>query len=199
MKKRSISSEFLSDRQIQELVLAIEFGSQSKHIFNCLITVNLEQAGVAEDMRLRAIQALLAQIRTAARYRGGCFSAIWVRERAKSIGEHVHILAHIPDVLQKIYKQKYRRWLKAAGIGYTRGCIDTRRVWSVAADTISIEDAIQTNIKNLGTYLLKGAHRTSCSKFGLSRIQFSGRIAGKRCGSTQNLGPNARKQSCIKQ
>ncbi len=43
-------------------------------------------------------------------------------------------------------------------------------------------------------YVLKGADAKAARKFGLTRLEAGGRIIGKRCGTSQNIGATARKR-----
>jgi len=42
-------------------------------------------------------------------------------------------------------------------------------------------------------YVLKGADPKAASQFGLERLEHGGRVIGKRCGTSQNIGAKARK------
>lgn len=42
-------------------------------------------------------------------------------------------------------------------------------------------------------YILKGASAEAASQFDLKRLEPGGRIIGKRCGTSQNIGAKARK------
>ena len=42
-------------------------------------------------------------------------------------------------------------------------------------------------------YLLKGASPEAASQFALERLKPGGRVIGKRCGTSQNIGAKARK------
>jgi hypothetical protein len=49
------------------------------------------------------------------------------------------------------------------------------------------------NLDAVLTYVLKGASPDAASQFGLERLESGGRIIGKRCGTSQNIGAKARK------
>ncbi|MEQ1495160.1 MAG: hypothetical protein ABL912_05275 [Novosphingobium sp.] len=49
------------------------------------------------------------------------------------------------------------------------------------------------NLEAALAYFLKGAGREASSCFGLERLEPGGRVIGKRCGTSQNIGAKARK------
>lgn len=49
------------------------------------------------------------------------------------------------------------------------------------------------NLETALAYVLKGASREAASRFGLALLKPGGRVIGKRCGTSQNIGAKARK------
>jgi UDP-N-acetyl-D-mannosaminuronate dehydrogenase len=47
-------------------------------------------------------------------------------------------------------------------------------------------------------YVLKGASPEAASQFALKRLEPGGRVIGKRCGTSQNIGAKARKARDLK-
>ena len=91
-----------------------------------------------------------------------------------------------------------------------RGCFKWRLqsvAYSVATVATSlIEKAIDLRLHDKppypdGKYLIKGGGRKVWKKFGLRKEhrRLQGIINGKRCGTTQNIGPAARLQALIEQ
>ncbi len=195
MPKRNIQSDFLSDRQVKEIIAAINFANKSGIIFNRWITINLEQCRVGIDDRFTTLQKFLGFLRREKGVDEDQFTAVWVREIAGGVGEHVHILAHFPPKVCDTYQRKYRGWLKSAGIQFVLGGINTKTIWNSVSADINCKDFRALNIEHLKSYLLKGAHQETLKKYGLRRKRFSGPINGKRCGTTQNLGPAVRKRN----
>ena len=54
-------------------------------------------------------------------------------------------------------------------------------------------DLHEINLEAALAYVLKGASSEAASQFGLERLEPGGRIIGKRCGTSQNIGAKARK------
>jgi hypothetical protein len=50
------------------------------------------------------------------------------------------------------------------------------------------------NLAVAAGYVLKGASTEAVIRFDLERVEAGGRILGKRCGTSQNIGASARKQ-----
>ena len=48
------------------------------------------------------------------------------------------------------------------------------------------------NLEEVLSYLLKGAGEAAAAQFHLKRLEAAGRVIGKRCGTSQNIGPTAR-------
>jgi hypothetical protein len=46
-------------------------------------------------------------------------------------------------------------------------------------------------------YVLKGASEAAAASFNLERLEPGGRVIGKRCGTSQNIGAMARKDGVI--
>lgn len=194
MPREKKVSEDLSYRQALELISAVKFGSWQSYRFTRFISINLEAGGVVPDDRLKAIQKFIKCMQSAAQYRKLVFAAVWVRERGEDVGEHVHIMAHIPDAYDGLYKSKYKAWLKLAGIQLVRGVINSKTIRCSGPIDQSIEQNLRANIDNIKNYMLKGTSRETKHKLNLPKEAYTGLIVGKRCGCTHNLGPKARKR-----
>tara|TARA_R110001599_G_scaffold118376_5_gene287560 strand:- start:802 stop:993 length:192 start_codon:yes stop_codon:yes gene_type:complete len=48
------------------------------------------------------------------------------------------------------------------------------------------------NLEAALAYILKAANREAASQFALDKLQPGGRVIGKRCGTSQNIGAKAR-------
>src|SRR5262249_42400838 len=53
------------------------------------------------------------------------------------------------------------------------------------------------NLQAALSYVLKGAGEAAAAKFNLERLEPGGRVIGKRCGTSQNIGAQARKDGMI--
>jgi hypothetical protein len=144
--------------------------------------------------------------------RGGLlFAAVWAREKLSSGQaevEHAHLLFHLPDV-----------WLKGAKLvsvsGGIEGGVELLRLEAALSrivkgcagrlDHYAVKLKIPTDGGNPGhyngrsydgLYLLKGGGKPAWKLFPRIKREWrkpQGVIFGKRCGTSQNLGPAARR------
>jgi hypothetical protein len=118
---------------------------------------------------------------------GGGLTAIWCREcKAHSDVVHCHLLFHLPV--------EYRTGAKLLQINTA-----LYRLVECHGDGIWGEFAVKLTVHRDpdGLYLLKGGGRLVWERFKIRREwrQSQGIIHGKRCGTTQNIGPAARRQN----
>ena len=120
----------------------------------------------------------------------GGLTAVWCREcKALSDIVHCHLLFHLPP--------DYRKGAKLLQIEAA-----VSRLVSRHGDGILGEFAVKLTIHPDpdGLYLIKGGGRDVWERFKIRREwrKSQGIIHGKRCGTTQNLGPAARRQAAAK-
>jgi len=120
----------------------------------------------------------------------GGLTGVWVREcKAQTDVSHDHLLFHLPlelctaDALRDLTASILRLVGRHGGGVTSRKAVDLT-LYRYAAD---------------GRYLLKGGGREVWEKYRLpsSWRRMQGRIHGKRCGTTQNIGPAARLRTLI--
>jgi hypothetical protein len=114
------------------------------------------------------------------------FAAAWARERqagGQSDVEHCHLLFHLPT--------KFRSGAKLLQVEAA-----IARLIKLHAGGILHEKAVDLRVHEDpdGKYLLKGGGPQIWKRFGLRKEhrRLQGRIDGKRCGVTENIGPAAR-------
>ena len=91
MPKRKTS---LSHRQAQAVVDGAEAAIDQGIPPNRFITINWEQAGVADPVG--ATGQFLKFLQDALRKTGHKTAHVWVQEPGAKVGQHAHILVHIP-------------------------------------------------------------------------------------------------------
>lgn len=181
----------LSDKQVVALLDAAEFAISEGRTFQRHWTIHYGKAGIKAAYGARFVSHVLALVAKQARREGGTLTALWVRERASDKGEHVHILMHLPADMR--LHGRTRRWIEAAGGLWRPGVSCVRIVGGrLPSVELSRDCHFATNARNVVRYLLKAASAKSGDQRGLSRVEQGGRIIGKRCGSTQNIGRAAR-------
>lgn len=186
-------SDGLADKQVGGLIDAAAFALASGRTFQRHWIIHYGKAGIAEGDGARFVSRVLALASKQARREGGALTALWVRERASAKGEHVHILLHLPAAMR--LHGRTRRWIETAGgqwrPGVSRVCIIGGALPKMGSDTGAHYAA---NAANVARYLLKAASAETGARLALTRAGRGGRIVGKRCGWTQNLGKAARER-----
>ena len=185
----------LEDRKVDDLLHAARFALATGRTFQRHWIVHYGRAGVAAEDGAAFVRALLDPLHKLARRGGGELTALWVREHASTYGEHVHILLHLPFGLS--LRNRTRRWIEAAGGTYQPGVsmvksVSGRLVKQMAKNDSNAGEHHRANAANLVRYLLKSARAEKGDQLGLTRHGRAGRIIGKRCGWTQNIGKAAR-------
>ena len=153
------------------------------------LTVRLEQQGISDADAVKAIGRLITLLRDHVRKTaGGKIAYIWSREHGAIIGGHVHILLHLPAgyVWQG---QPVQRWIaRISGRRYKKGAIKTTRVGGTAKAHEQNPGLYLANLADVVGYLIKGTCPNAGAALELERIKAQGRVIGKRCGRSQNVG-----------
>ncbi len=160
-------------RPAENLIQATGYASQIGLPLNQFVTIAWQQADFVG--RIHDVQGLLLQrMRKWLLYRGVTPAFVWVLEVGETIGLHGHYLVHVPDQHITAFEKMLSGWIDG---DVTRGVVVVEKV---------------TNVRPLLRYLLKGLRPRSAA---LLRIEPrpQGNIAGKRLGTSQNLGPKARR------
>lgn len=189
---RDRQSDYLSLAQCKGILAALSHASVIGLTFSRHWSIHTERAGIKNgEFTARFVRDLLKRIGEYVRRRNGTFAAIWVREDAPTKGSHVHIMLAIPDGLKLAHYP--RRWVKACGGISRKGVSRMTRVGGTLASTISNDDRHSANVQRVGKYLLKAATPEAGKYLNLTVFGQGGRIQGKRCGWTQNIGAKAQK------
>lgn len=195
----------LSLPQSRGLLAAVHHAERADLPLNRLVTVHWGAMGLSDAEAGAALGRLLKLWREALAARGLPFACAWVRENDDgdgSKGSHVHILAHVPAAAGPGFMRRLRAWVRLAaggrqhrrrgridGPAYARGAVNTRRIGGRLAVPQDVHDA---NLAEVLGYLLKGADKQTADNLGLVRLEPGGRVTGKRCGWSENVGAKAR-------
>lgn len=187
------TSDGLSDSRVAGLIDAAAFAFATDRTFQRHWTVHYGMAGIQPSDGARFVSRLLDLVSKQARREGGCMTALWVRECASGKGEHVHILLHLPAGMS--LRNQTRRWINAAGGTWKRDVSKVTIVGGVLSKVEkSSEERQRENAENVVRYLLKAASKETGARLDLTRLGCGGRIVGKRCGWTENIGLGARRE-----
>ena len=185
----------LSARHLANLAAAAHYATDIGLPLTRLITIHWQAAGIPLECMAAATGCFIDLLTKALARHGSKTAGLWVHENGHGKGGHCHLLVHVraADVpiitrlqmgwLRRITAQRYhRRVIRGDPIGRKLG-LDTSNpaLWAENAAT------------TLG-YLLKGIDPDAPVAASLVRLQPGGRVIGKRCGTSQNIGRKARRE-----
>lgn len=103
------------------------------------------------------------------------------------------MLAHVPADLVSRLTALQRGWLRRiTGQPYRARVIHSKPIGGRLRLEAGNPDLHAVNLEAALAYVLKGASPEAASQFGLERLERGGRVIGKRCGTSQNIGAKAR-------
>jgi len=186
-------SDHLSLKQARAIIAAAHRAVAIGLPLNRHITIHWERAGIDDGRAAAAIGGFLKLAADWLRTRNARLAYAWARENDAGGGEkgsHVHILAHVAPEQAAGFTAMQRRWLRrVTGLRYRAGTIRTARIGGSLRSATTNPEQYQANLAAIVGYVIKGAAPAAASALGLTRIEPSGRIAGKRASCSQNLGP----------
>lgn len=154
-----------------------------------MITIHWEAAGVPLDGIAKATGQFNDIMTKALRRLGTKTAWLWVHQNGPNKGGHCHLLAHVPAEhvkrLSGIQKGRLRR---ITGNPYRKRVLH--------CDPIGGRLGLEVGNPNLHAvyhaaalgYVLKGACPGAVTKSNLELVEPGGRIIGKRCSTSQNIG-----------
>ena len=124
-------------------------------------------------------------------YRTAC---AWIHESGEGKGGHLHLLAHVPPTLAKPIARLQIGWLRRiTGRPYRKRVIRSDAVGGRLGLETGNPPLHAVNLQVALGYVCKGASQAILDAAGLDREhEPGGRIIGKRCGTSQNIGAKAR-------
>lgn len=178
--------------QARNALAALKHAEHLRLLPNRLITIDWQLGGV--DDPIAATDRFLRLIKDALRKRRNQTCHIWVRENGRVVGQHTHLLLHVPPNELRWFNRSRRRWLKMCGLTWQKG------VWKSCAirganssPSIRVaEETHQINALRVLRYMLK--HTRSNVRQAL-QIPYAPpcQLVGKRIATSQNIGKAARK------
>lgn len=204
--RRDRVTTVLTLQQVRHVLAAVAHAERIDLPLNRLVTVHWGALRVTDADAGAALAHVLKLWREALAARGLPFACVWVRENDDgdaSKGSHVHILAHVPVTAGQGFMRRLRAWVRLAaggryhrrsgrivGPAYAKGAVDTRRV---GGRVEVARDLHEVNLAEALGYLLKGADKITAENLQLVRLEPGGRVTGKRCGWSENVGAKARR------
>ena len=185
-------STALRSKDCENLLFAAEHAIRIGKPLNRMLTVHFDAAGISDPVK--ATGQLLKLMGDWLRCYNTAITAVWVREAGASKGEHVHILLSIPPPILRSFTRMQRGWFKKIGAAWNLGVYLSRPIGGShkVAFSEASRDLYQQAITGALHYLLKGADAKARSAHRISKRGDGGELWGKRCGTTENIGPTAR-------
>ena len=161
--------------------------------FTRMISIHWEGAGVPLEGMANATGRFTDLITKALSRHGSKTAWIWTHENGEGKGGHCHMLAHVPADLVSRLTALQRGWLRRiTGQPYRARVIHSKPIGGRLGLEAGNPALHAVNLETAFAYILKGASYEAASHFDLERLEPGGRIIGKRCGTSQNIGATAR-------
>ena len=187
-------SRALTTAQISHLMAAERHAAQIGHCFNRMITIHWEAAGVPLAAIAKATGRFTDLMTKALARHGSRTAWIWIHENCGPKGGHCHLLVHVQADLVTILTNLQRGWLRRiTGRPYRARVIRSDPIGGRLGLEIGNAELHAVNLESALGYVLKGANSAAVARFGLVVVKPGGRVIGKRCGTSQNIGAKARK------
>jgi hypothetical protein len=187
-------SDALTKAHVTSLIAATSHSYKIGLPFNRMITIHWQAAGIALPDIAEATGRFLDLF---TKWLGRCgyrTAWLWVHEGGDNKGGHCHMLVHVPAALVSRLTGLQKRWLRRiSGKPYRRHVILSRPIGGWLGLENGNPGLHANNLEVALAYVLKGACPTAALHFGLTRLEYGGRIIGKRCGTSQNIATKARK------
>jgi hypothetical protein len=160
--------------------------------FNRFMTIDWDLAGVTDPWKAQG--QYLKYIRDWLNGHGQELAYVWIMERGNTLGLHSHMLLHVPPHLRGRFNGLQRRWLQQSGVPWLRRVRYSRAIGRSSQAAFAQGEgkkAYEANLQIVSDYVLKAAGSTARTKFNLTGATQYSAVAGKRVGTSRNLGTKA--------
>ncbi len=189
-------SDALTVRQVGNLLAAADHADAIGLPLTRFITIHWQSAGVPPEGMAKATGRFVDLLAKALARHGSVTAWLWVHEGGINKGGHCHLLVHVPPMLVRVVSRLQKGWLRRiSGKPYRAGVIKSRPVGGRLGVETSMPAVHAINLDNVLGYALKAADAEAVAEFDLPLSEPGGRVIGKRCSTSQNIGPKARKEA----
>lgn len=189
----SRESHALTAAQISNLKAAERYAANIGLPFTRMITIHWEAAGVPLAGMAKATGRFVDLMTKAVARHASRTAWLAVHENCGPKGGHCHLLAHVPAALVPLVTALQRGWLRRiTGQPYRARVILSKPIGGRLGLEVGNPELHSINLEAALAYILKGASQRAAKQFGLVRLEPGGRVVGKRCGTSQNIGAKAR-------
>lgn len=166
--------------------------------FTRMISIHWQAAGVPLAGMVKATGRFTDLMAKALARHGSGTAWLWTHENAPGTGHdkggHCHLLTYVPTNLVPVVTALQRGWLRRiTRQPYRARVIHSKPIGGRLGLEAGNPDLHAINLEAALAYVLKGASPEAASQFALGRLEPGGRVIGKRCGTSQNIGAKARK------
>ena len=162
---------------------------------NRMITIHWQASGVPLAGMVKATGRFIDLMIKALARHGSKTAWLWVHENFGPKGGHCHLLAQVPADLVPVITGLQRGWLRRiTGQTYRARVIYSKPIGGRLGLETGNLGLYAINLEAALAYILKWASPEAASRFGIERLEPGGRVIGKRCGTSQNIGANAREE-----
>lgn len=187
-------SHALTAAQIGNLKAAERHAEKIGLPFTRMISIHWQAAGVPLAGISKATGRFTDLMAKALARHGSGTAWLWTHEGGEGKGGHCHLLAHVPADLVPVITALQRGWLRRITKQvYRAGVIHSKPIGGRLGLEASNPHLHAINLDAALAYIVKGATPEAASRFGLELLEPGGRVIGKRCGTSQNIGAKARK------
>jgi len=176
----------ISLRNAENVIQGAGFAAQIDAPLNRHFIISWEVAGFQGRVK-EAQRHLLDLARHWLSPRGHKLTYVYAIETGHKLGYHLHLVIHLPDELIRQFDIMLRHsWIpRITGESYVKGSV------KMTKDTQKRENYHQSK-RDLLRYILKGVNQEASEILGWRPREGAGFVSGKRCGTSQNIGPRAR-------
>jgi hypothetical protein len=183
----------LKPAQIANLRAAVSHADKIGLPFTRMITIHWEAAGVHLAAMAKATGRFLDLLTRWLARNGQRTAWLWVHENGEGKGGHCHLLVHVPPAHVKSLAGAQKRWLRTiTGQPYRPRVIHSKPIGGRLGLETGNADLHAINLEAALAYVLKGTSEAVAARLALQRQEPGGRVIGKRCGTSQNIGVKAR-------
>lgn len=183
----------LSATQIANLREAVVMSQVIGLPLNRFITVHWQAGGLRLEDMAKATTRFIDHLTKWLTRREHRTAWIWVHENGSDVGGHCHLLAYVPPSCVGDLTARQKRWLQSiTGKPYRRKMLRSKPVGPRLGVEVSNPDLYSVNLERVVAYVTKAGAIQDPSLQKAAR----GRIVGKRCGNSQNIGVKARSLTC---
>lgn len=191
-------SHALTIAQIGNLRAAERHAEKIGLPFTRMISIHWQAAGVPLADMAKATYRFTDLLTKALTRHGRRTAWLWTHENVPGNGHdkggHCHLLAHVPVDLVPVVMALQRGWLRRiTGQPYRARVIHSKPIGGRLGLEVGNPALHAINLEAALAYVLKGANPEAASQFALKRLEPCGRVIGKRCATSQNIGAKARK------